>query len=233
LGKKRLKSEKTETSTMKKITIIAILLFTVSWASAQEIRVNTYGGYVFKDRVDSYFSNSSFFDGTIQDGFRWGLGMEYHIPQKGAIELQYLRQDTNAPTIYQDGGFLNGELQSTNFDLAINWIMLNGTRYFPINETVEPFAGAGIGMGIFGVDNPDNGNSNSATKFSWQIRGGSNFWLAENIAFRIQASLFSATQAIGGGLYFGTGGVGGGLNTYSSMYQFCFDGGLVFRIPQK
>ncbi len=117
--------------------------------------------------------------------------------------------------------------------MGINWIMLNGTRYFPINETVEPFAGAGVGMGIFSVDNPDNGNSNSATKLSWQIRGGSNFWLADNIVFRVQASLISATQAIGGGLYFGTGGVGGGLSSYSSLYQFGLEGGLVFRIPKQ
>ncbi|WP_026956835.1 outer membrane beta-barrel protein [Algoriphagus vanfongensis] len=217
---------------MKKLVILPLLLFILQTGFAQDLRVNTYAGYAFKDKVDSYYSSSSYFEGTIQDGFRWGLGVEYHIPDRGAIEIQYLRQDTNAPTTYLDQGIFNN-IQNTNFDVAINWVMLNGTRYFPINETVEPFAGAGVGMGIFGVDNPDNGNSNSATKFSWQIRGGSNFWLADNIAFRIQASLLSATQAIGGGLYFGTGGVGGGLSSYSTLYQFGFDGGLVFRIPKN
>ena len=48
----------------------------------------------------------------------------------------------------------------------------------------------------------------------------------------MQASLFSATQAFGGGLYFGTGGIGAGLSSYSSMYQFGLEGGLVFRLPQ-
>src|SRR5690606_14822052 len=112
---------------------------------------------------------------------------------------------------------------------AINWIMLNGTKYFPVTEVVEPFVGAGLGMGIFKVNNPDNGNENSATKFAWNIRGGSNFWVAENVAIRLQASLYSATQAMGGGLYFGTGGAGAGLSSYSTMYQFGFEGGLVFR----
>ncbi|UZD23003.1 porin family protein [Algoriphagus halophytocola] len=218
---------------MKKLMITLGLICGLGSAGlAQELRINTYAGYIFKDQVDSYYSSSSYFDGQIQDGFRWGGGIEYHIPNKGAIEIQYLRQDTNAPTIYQDGGIFGGQLQNTNFDLAINWVMLNGTRYFPVNEIVEPFAGAGFGMGIFNVNNPDNGNENSATKFAWNIRGGSNFWLAENIAFRVQASLYSATQAIGGGLYFGTGGVGGGLSSYSTLYQFGFEGGLVFRLPQ-
>lgn len=218
---------------MKKLSLIAVFIFTSTILIAQELRLNTYAGYIFKDQVDSYYSSSSYFNGTIQDGLRWGLGLEYHIPDRGAIEIQYLRQDTNAPTVYQDGGILGGQLQQTTFDMAINYIYINGTRYFPVSEQVEPFAGAGVGMGIFSVSNPDNGISNSATKFAWQVRGGSNFWLAENIALRVQASLVSATQAIGGGLYFGTGGVGGGLSSYSSLLQFGLEGGLVFRIPQK
>jgi opacity protein-like surface antigen len=217
---------------MKKSLLVLFLAVISSAVMAQELRLNTYGGYVFDDGVDSYFSSSSFYDGTIKGGFRWGAGLEYHIPAKAAIEIQYLRQDTNAPVIYQDGGYLGGQLQNTNFDLAINWIMLNGTRYFPVNETVEPFMGAGIGMGIFALDNPDNGNSNNATKFAWNLRGGTNLWISENVALRVQASLFSAVQSVGGGLYFGTGGAGAGLSTYSTMYQFGFDGGLVFRIPR-
>ncbi|WPR77868.1 outer membrane beta-barrel protein [Algoriphagus sp. NG3] len=218
---------------MKKL--IVTLSFVCGFAAigfAQELRFNTYAGYIFKDKVDSYYSSSSYYNGQIQDGFRWGAGIEYHIPMRGAVEIQYLRQDTNAPTVYQDGGIFGGQIQNTNFDLAINWLMLNGTRYFQVNKTVEPFAGAGFGMGIFNVANPDNGNENSATKFAWNVRGGSNFWVADNIAIRLQASLYSATQAMGGGLYFGTGGTGAGVSSYSTMYQFGLEGGLVFRMPQ-
>lgn len=227
-----IKFKKHTSKQMKKILLILTISCLSGIAVAQELRVNTYAGYIFKDRVDSYYSSSSYFNGQIQDGLRWGAGIEYHIPNKGALEIQYLRQDTNAPTVYQDGGLLGGAIQETDFDLAINWIMLNGTRYFPVNEVVEPFVGFGVGMGIFNVTNPENGRDNSATKFSYNIRGGANFWLAENVAFRMQASLFSATQAVGGGLYFGTGGVGGGLSSYSSLYQFGLEGGLVFRLPQ-
>ncbi|WP_057935756.1 outer membrane beta-barrel protein [Algoriphagus resistens] len=218
---------------MKKALItLFFLAFVASASMAQELRINTYAGYVFKDKVDSYYSSSSYFEGQIQDGLRWGAGIEYHIPNRGAVEIQYLRQDTNAPTVYQDGGIFGGQIQNTDFDMAINWLMLNGTRYFPVNEIVEPFAGAGFGMGIFNVTNPDTGSERSGTKFAWNIRGGSNFWVADNVAIRVQASLFSATQAVGGGLYFGTGGAGGGLSSYSSMYQFGLEGGLVFRLPQ-
>ena len=215
------------------------LLFSLTWvisfnltSQAQELRLNTYAGYVFQDKVDSYYSSSSYFEGTIEESLRWGLGIEYKIDANKAFELQYLRQDTNAPITYQDSGYLGGALQNTNFDAAMNWIMLNGTNYIQVNETVEPFIGGGIGMVIYNIENPDNGNSDGGTKFAWAIRGGSNFWVSENVAIRIQANLMSAVQSVGGGIYFGTGGTGAGLSTYSTMYQFGFDGGLVIRIPR-
>jgi hypothetical protein len=37
-------------------------------------------------------------------------------------------------------------------------------------------------------------------------------------------------QGAGGGLYFGTGGAGAGVSTYSSMLQFGLGGGLTFAL---
>ncbi|WP_154858730.1 porin family protein [Cyclobacterium xiamenense] len=217
---------------MKKCLFILLLTGLSSVVFGQEIRINTYGGYVFKDRVDSYYSSSSYYDGQIQDGGRFGGGIEYLIPDRGGLELQYLRQNTNAPTVYLDNILSGGQVQQTNFDLRLNWLMLNGTRYFRVSEQLEPFAGAALGMGIFSLTNPSTNNERSTTKLAYSARGGINVWLLENLAFRAQASLFSAVQSMGGGFYFGTGGSGVGLNSYSSMFQFGFDGGLVFRVGQ-
>lgn len=217
---------------MKKIVLVFVLVFCALTGFSQELRLNTYAGYVFDDKFDSYYTSSSYYEGTIKGGFQWGAGLEYKLPSGKSFELQYLRQDTSAPTIYQDGGILGGQLQRTNFDLAANWIMFNGTQYFDVSDVVEPFVGAGIGMVIFNIDNPDNGRNQSGTKLAWAFRGGSNFWLAERVGIRIQASLMSAVQGAGGGVYFGTGGLGAGVSTYSTLYQFGFEGGLVFRFPQ-
>ncbi|MFO7826155.1 MAG: porin family protein [Cyclobacterium sp.] len=218
---------------MKKILLISFLIGLSQIGFSQEIRLNTYGGYVFKDRVDSYYSRTSYFEGQIQDGGRWGGGIEYLIPDRGGLEIKYLRQNTNAPTVYQDGTNSGGQVQQTDFDLRLNWLMVDGTRFFPVNQLIEPFAGLGVGMGIFSLTNPDTNNQRSTTKLALSVRGGINLWLVDNLAFRAQASLMSAVQSIGGGFFFGTGGSSAGLSTYSSMYQFGFDGGLVFRIPQN
>jgi len=217
---------------MKKNVLLLFGLLLSAMVTAQELRLNTYAGYVFKDRFDSYYSSSSYFEGTVQDGFRWGAGLEFHIPNKAAIELQYLRQDTEAPTTYADGGIFGGDIQFTVFDLGINYILLNGTRYFPTGGAFEPFAGLGGGLGIFNVSNPETSRSDNSTKFTWQLRAGSNIWVNERIALRVQASLVSVVQGVGGGLYFGTGGAGAGLSSYSSMYQFGFDGGIVVRLRE-
>ncbi len=215
---------------MKKIVLILILTGLSQLVFSQEIRVNTYGGYVFKDRVDSYYSRRSYYEGQIQDGGRYGGGIEYLIPERGGLEIQYLRQNTNAPTVYLDDFLTDGQVRQTDFDLRLNWLMVNGTRYFPLSDQLEPFAGFGVGMGIFSLTNPDTRNERSATKLAYSFRGGINLWLVDNLAFRAQASLFSAVQSMGGGLYFGTGGTGAGLNSYSSMFQFGFDGGLVLQL---
>jgi opacity protein-like surface antigen len=218
---------------MKKISLIFVLALLAGTGYAQEIRLNTYAGYVFDDKVDNYYSSSSYFEGKILGGFRWGAGLEYHLPgTTKAFELQYLRQDTSAPITYLDGSLGGGQVQRSTFDLAENWVMLNGTNYFPVGDVAEPYFGFGVGMGIFAATNPDNRRTQNATKFAWSLRGGSNFWFSEKVGLKVQASLISAVQGAGGGLYFGTGGAGAGVSTYSTMFQFGFDGGLVFRFPK-
>lgn len=213
--------------------MLFVLALAAGTAFSQELRVNTYAGYVFDDKVDSYYSSTSYYEGKILGGFRWGAGIEYQLPNTTkAFELQYLRQDTTAPITYLDYDGFGNDVRNTTFDLSTSWIMLNGTNYFPVSEVAEPYFGFGIGMAIFDTYNPDNRNENGATKFAWALRGGSNFWFSEKVGLKVQASLMSAVQGAGGGLYFGTGGAGAGVSTYSTMYQFGFDGGLVFRFPQ-
>jgi len=95
---------------------------------------------------------------------------------------------------------------------------------------VEGFGGGMLGAAFINVDNPDNGNSNNATKFAWGLRLGANIWASERVAIKLKADVLSAVQGAGGGLYFGTGGGGVGVSTYSSMYQFGLGGGIAFAL---
>lgn len=192
-------------------------------APSSQFRLNAYAGYVFDDGIDSYYNAFSYYDGTIRGGFHWGIGAEYLVQTYYGIELSYYRQDTEAPMNYYDNG-----VKSATFDLGGSWILLGGNRYFKLDATpvVQPYAGAMLGIALVDVENPRTNYSDNATKFAWGIKGGSNFQVSPRIALKVQAILLSAAQAAGGALFFGTGGAGAGVATYSSVLQFGFHGGL-------
>jgi hypothetical protein len=145
------------------------------------------------------------------------------LQEVNGIELLYLRQDTKAPVTYWDNGDKSGE-----FDLAINWLLLAFNRYQRFsNEKLEGYGGLQLGAAFLDVTNPNTGNSNNSTKFAWGIRLGLNIYASEKFGIKLQTGLLSAVQGVGGGLYFGTGGAGAGVSTYSSMLQFGIGGGIV------
>ena len=197
-------------------------------AHAQEIRVNLYSAYVFDDKFDSYYDNSSYYEGKIKGGYQWGGGIEYMVQPEYGVEVLYLRQSTQAPTTYSTGLVTADQ---TDFDLDLNYIMLGGARYvLSANNKLEGFGGLMGGMIIANLKDPDSGREASATKFSWGLRLGGIAWASESIGIKVQAQLLSAVQSMGGGFYFGTGGVGAGVSSYSTIYQFSLGGGLVFNV---
>jgi hypothetical protein len=212
---------------MKKFLIVfSIVLMSASAVKSQGFRLNGYALYSFDDKVDSYYSNTQYFEGKIKGGLTWGIGAEFLVKRDYGIELSYYRMDTEAPTTYYNLGVKNA-----TFDVALNWIMLGGVRYLRVqNPKIEPYAGGMLGVGIVDSKNPANGNSQSATKFAWGLKGGVNIWASDRIGIKLQTNLMSMTQAFGGGLYFGTGGAGAGVNSYSSLLQFSLGGGLTFKL---
>jgi hypothetical protein len=217
---------------MKKlfVTLMAIA-FCATALKAQDIRLNTYAGYVFDDAVDSYFDPTNYYKGRVNGGFLWGGGIEVRTQREDyGVELLYLRQDTKAPMNY----FQNG-IKFTNFDLAVNHIMVAGNRYFgPKDSKIEGYGGAMVGLTVLGLKNPDNGRSSTKTKLGLGVRLGANIWVTEKVGLKVQTQLISVVQSVGGGFYFGSGGSGVGLASYSSVYQFGLGGGLVFKIsPDK
>ena len=215
----------TSPSAAKKVVVVQKTAFT------PHLRVNGYTFYAFNDRVDSYYSSTDYYRGTMKGGFQWGGGLEYMMIPDQSVELSDLRLDSNAPMEYYDRN--SSRIEYTNFDVATNYILVGSNRYFGMNPKVEPFAGLQAGMAIFNIKNPDNGKSGNSTKFAWGAKLGLNFWASDRVGLKIQTGLISAVQAAGGGFYFGTGGAGAGVSAYSTFYQFYVGGGLTFRMGKN
>jgi hypothetical protein len=212
---------------VKKIFLATlIMVISVAAIQAQNFRLNGYALYTFDDKVDSYYSNTQYFEGKIKGGLTWGVGAEFMLKPEYGLELSYYRMDTKAPVNYYNLG-----PKSANLDVALNWIMLGGSRYLKLaNPKIEPYGGFMLGVGIIDTENPANGNTQSSTEFAWGMKGGLNIWASERVGLKLQANLMSMVQSVGGGLYFGTGGAGAGVSTYSSLLQFSIGGGLSFKL---
>lgn len=213
---------------MKKILLTLVIALMAISAYTQSVRLNGYAGYAFDDSFDTYYSDNDYAEGKIRGGFQWGAGLEVLPREDMGVELLYYRQDTEAPITYWRPGDLN--YTSRTVQLGVNYIMIAGNRYLKPGEKVEPFGGFMLGMAVFSNKNPLPGGETGATKFAWGVRLGTNIWASEKVGIKIQAQLLSAVQGMGGGLYFGTGGSGAGVTTYSSLLQFGLGGGLVFKL---
>jgi opacity protein-like surface antigen len=211
---------------MKKI-ILSFVLFAgiTGMAFAQNIRMNGYAAYVFDDKVDSYYDPNNYYNGRIDGGFQWGAGLEYMVSHSKGIEIKYLRRDCTAPMEYYKNG-----IQHKTFDVAMNYILIGGSNYFQTGGKVEPYAGASIGMNIISLKNTSSGSDNTATKFAWGLKLGTNIWATDKVGIKLQADLLSVVQSAGGSFYFGTGGSGAGLSAYSTVYQWVLGGGLTFKL---
>jgi len=214
---------KDQPQTQQKVMVLQKPAFTPG------LRLNGYTFYAFDDKVESDYSSPEYFNGKIKGGFQWGGGLEYMMSPGQGIELSYLRLDTDALLhIYE-----NREFKKDNpFDVATNYILLGGNRYFPNGGKVVPYAGLQAGVAVFNVKNLDNDKSDNATKFAWGLKAGLNIWATDKVGLKIQTGLLSAVQAFGGGFYFGTGGGGVGVNSYSTFYQFYIGGGLTFNLAR-
>jgi outer membrane protein W len=214
---------------MKKIILSVVLMTAIAgMASAQNMRLNAYSAYVFDDNVDSRYDNSNYYNGTIKGGYQFGAGLEFMVDKSKGIEIKYLHQNATAPMVYSNGGLV---AKNKNFKLGISYILLGGSNYFKTaGGKVEPYLGAGLGMAVINIKNPEQNGATSKTKFAWEIKGGTNIWFSDKVGLKLNLELMSAVQSVGGGLFFGTGGASAGVATYSTMLQFAMGGGLVFKM---
>lgn len=186
--------------------------------NAQSLRINLNGGYVFRDRFPIYTTQGAV-EAAIVEAPVFGGGLEYLVNPDYGMELYYLGMPTE------------GRLRSGSFRYAeqvmVNYIMAGGLRYAPFSEKVKGFGGVSLGMALF------EGETVSRAYAAWGLRGGVLINATDRIGLRIGAQLHSPIEAVGGGLYIGTGGTGGGVQTYSTIYQFGFTGGLAIAFGGK
>ena len=196
-----------------KLTFTLALLLLVDlvslWAQPSSITLLTFESYTFADKFDTQYGSAK-----VLDGFQWGAGLEFGLSEENAIELIYQHLDTDA--------YYQGVNRRYDGSIGVNYILVGGTRYMPVNEKISGFGTLDLGVGWF---NPSSSlESEGSTKFSIGGRLGVPIATSEKVSLRLRTINLTITMVRRRILFRHTGGSGAGVSTGSTIWQFNLGG---------
>ena len=213
---------------MKNYLPLALLLFTLLLVhvdgEAQNIEIKPSYGYQFGTKLN-YGSNYL----KVADSDEFGVSLGIEMAPNYFAGVSYKHQSTEL--LIRDR--VVSPVEDRLSDLAVDWIHLEGTRYFK-NDKVSPFVGAGLGMVIFSPSNENSdiisGGLSATTRLSFSLKGGIRIMFTDRVGLNLQGDLLIPVQW--GGVYIGagSGGVSSGASFSSTTLIGGFSGGLVFLL---
>ncbi|TNJ42517.1 outer membrane beta-barrel protein [Tamlana fucoidanivorans] len=217
----------TQERTFKSLFLLmAGLLFSVTYSYAQTVEITPSYGYQFGSKLNYGFNNFI----KIKDSDQWGVTLGFETFDNTMAEVSYTHHSTSV-TVRDSYFDIPDETRLA--DLAADWVMIGGTRYFP-KENIRPFAGAAVGLVFLSPKNEnreitDRTYSNE-TRFSFSFKAGVNIMFSDHVGINLQGNLLFPVNW--GGFYVGggPGGINGGVSVASTTVIGGFSGGLVFRI---
>lgn len=112
----------------------------------------------------------------LDDAWSWGVVLSFVARRGSALELIYLRQDTDvgfdpvgAPAEIPLGGFAN------------NYIQIGGRQEFGHSPRLRPFVSGSLGINIL---DPKVQGFGTSTRFAWSLGAGAIFMGSGRIGFR-------------------------------------------------
>ena len=198
---------------MKKLFFLFFLLVTSQlFLRAQTVEITPFGGYVFPTRWNAA-NGSLYFDGNAM----YGGSISFGISRVVDIDFTYTRIDTKVTAeSYGFGAF-------DEVPVSENYYMLGFTKNFRVNQIVSPFVGFNIG-GVYLA--PKESGYYSYWFAAVGLDAGVKVYFSKRVGFMGQMQLNMPVQYGGFTFYYG----GAGVYVNSTLIDFGFTGGLVFRL---
>jgi hypothetical protein len=210
--------------TLIPLMIAVISIFYSFGAKAQGWEITPIVGYTFADKFD--VSDGY---GRIGDGLNYGIILSKSLNPHYNIEFFYSRQEAKGEFTFYD--YYTG-IQYSDYEipLSVNYFQIGGCRTMPLGSSgkVEGFGGINLGAVLISPKDYDD-----AWRFAFGLKLGTKFWLSDLIGIRLQGNLNMPIQGAGVGIYAGSGGVSTGVSTFTTITQFGFTGGLIFRLGRS
>jgi opacity protein-like surface antigen len=128
----------------------------------------------------------------LKDSFAWGGILSFLYGMRGAVEISYVRQDTDISFNPFAGA---GETDLGGF--AINYIQIGGRQGFGTGTALQPFITVNLGIGIF---DPKAESIGSETRFSWGFGGGA-IYMFSNQRIGLRSDIKMAITPVPSGEY--------------------------------
>jgi hypothetical protein len=217
---------------MKKFSFLATisLLMSMGLMAQHKAYLNGNAGYTFDE---SFIVQT--FNGRFMGNAHYGGSVELELQgisnphNESTIEIAYLGMQTvldgwvwpigqNAPS-------------PATYNVTLNYITAGFNNYFGHDYKIMGFGGLNMGAGW--MSNQTEPSRPSNTRFSIGLKGGGRFMFSEKVGLKLYAQLNTIVEGVGGGFYFGTGGSGAAVTTFSSVVQFGLGGGLTVGLGGK
>ena len=151
----------------------------VTYTRPPRFEITPFGAYNWGGSFDTdAFGGILAGELSENDSFSWGVITSFLAGRGSAVELWYLRQDTDVS--------FNADLAggSTGVgDFANNYIQLGFRQELAVGQRFHPFISGSMGVNVLDPKAADIGTS---TRFSWSLGGGAKYMANNNrVGFRL------------------------------------------------
>lgn len=202
---------------IRTLGILLFIWFLSLEALAQHVEITPFTGYTF---------NHGFpiFGGRAKLGGGQTFGGMIGIPLGNSMEIETSYSFQSGTTTANSTAIRNDVSVKTN----VHYILIGANRLFPTSSQITLFSGAKIGAGIVGF--PSN-EFDAISRLAVGLNGGMKYMASEKVGIRLQANLMMPINNVGGNLWWSPGsGTSVWVSGWSSVIQFGFTGGLIFRL---
>jgi hypothetical protein len=208
---------------MKKIVLLFWAIFaSQAFVMAQHFEITPFGGYVFPG---TWHASEGSLD--INGGGQYGVILSLGASRVMDFDFIYNRSDVNTyPYLY---GYSRGEVP-----VSINYWMVGGTKNFRVNPVVSPFIGFNLGGCVMSPKETDTDTYDNYNYwfFAMGLDAGVKVYFTKALGIRLQGQMLMPIQTSGYSFYYGGGYSGTSVYLTSTLVQWGFTGGLIFRIGE-
>lgn len=208
---------------MKRLFLIAGILFTSVLTFAQFYEVTPLAGYTFSGEADNGYGKYD-----LENSFLYGARLDVQVSDLSYLELSYRRNDTGlsyTPAVANT---------TTDFNTGTAHYMVGFLREFKTGKII-PFGLISAGTSRYWIkEKPGVDENYRRWFFSTEFAVGAKMFLTDNIGLRLQAAVTTPWDFAGGGMYWGvgTGGAGGSASMTFGIPVAHWDlsAGIIIRI---